>query len=67
MFFVPVLLTYVLFKSDNIFNYKPFQEGALERLYRWTQSHCRNVDNPDLTDLITHAMAKLQDRPVLFK
>lgn len=43
------------------------QEGALEVLYRWTQSHCRNVDNLDLTDIITQAMAKLQDRPVLFK
>lgn len=43
------------------------QEGALERLYRWTQHHCRNVDNPDLTDIVTRAMAKLQERPVLFK
>ncbi|KAF7264303.1 hypothetical protein GWI33_000328 [Rhynchophorus ferrugineus] len=43
------------------------QEGALEVLYRWTQSHCRNVDNPDLTNIIMKAMSKLQDRPVLFK
>lgn len=43
------------------------QEGALERLYRWTQNHCRNVDNSDLTELVTQAMARLQDRPVLFK
>lgn len=43
------------------------QEGALEVLYRWTQSHCRHVDNSDLTDIITQAMMKLQDRHVLFK
>ncbi|KAH1005075.1 hypothetical protein HUJ04_006131 [Dendroctonus ponderosae] len=43
------------------------QEGALEVLYRWTQSHCRNVDNPDLRDIIAQAMEKLQDRSVLFK
>lgn len=43
------------------------QEGALEVLYKWTQSHCRNVDNPELSDLIVHAMAKLQERPVFFK
>lgn len=42
------------------------QEGALERLYRWTQSHCRNVDS-DISSLLIMAMNKLQDRPVLFK
>jgi hypothetical protein len=43
------------------------QEGALERLYRWTQHHCRNVENPDLTEIITQAMARLQERQLLFK
>lgn len=43
------------------------QEKALERLYRWTQHHCRNIDNPDFTDLITNAMSRLEDRPILFK
>ncbi|KAI4471260.1 component of oligomeric golgi complex 6 [Holotrichia oblita] len=42
------------------------QEGALERLYKWTQNHCRNVDNTDLTDIIIQAMARLQERPILF-
>lgn len=42
------------------------QEGALERLYRWTQAHCRNVDS-DISGLLQLAMNKLQDRPVLFK
>lgn len=41
-------------------------EGGLERLYRWTQSHCRNVDS-DISGLLILAMNKLQDRPVLFK
>ncbi|KAF5304114.1 hypothetical protein FQA39_LY01899 [Lamprigera yunnana] len=43
------------------------QEGALERLYRWTQNHCRNIDNPALTPLLIQAMLRLQDRSVLFK
>lgn len=43
------------------------QEGALERLYRWTLNHSRNVDNPDLTDTIAKAMNRLQNRPLLLK
>ncbi|XP_018336028.1 conserved oligomeric Golgi complex subunit 6 isoform X2 [Agrilus planipennis] len=43
------------------------QEGALERLYRWSQNYCRNVDNPEFTELVTRAMGCLQTRPVLFK
>ncbi|XP_055531100.1 conserved oligomeric Golgi complex subunit 6 [Wyeomyia smithii] len=43
------------------------QEAALERLYRWTQSHCRNVDTNEIGHLVTQAMARLQERPVLFK
>lgn len=42
------------------------QEAGLERLYRWTQAHCRNVDS-DIGGLIQMAMNKLQDRPILFK
>ena len=43
------------------------QEAALERLYRWTQSHCRNVESNEMGVLIVEAMARLQERPVLFK
>lgn len=44
------------------------QEAALERLYRWTQNHCRNIDtNETIGALVISAMNKLQDRPVLFK
>ncbi|KAH8307738.1 hypothetical protein KR044_011752 [Drosophila immigrans] len=43
------------------------QEGALERLYRWTQNRCRNLDNNEVGPLIVEAMSRLQDRPVLFK
>lgn len=43
------------------------QEGALERLYRWTQNHCRNIDLNEIGLLMEMAMQKLQDRPVLFK
>lgn len=42
------------------------QEAALERLYRYTQSNCRNVDS-DIGGLLQLAMNKLQERPVLFK
>ncbi|KAJ8944253.1 hypothetical protein NQ318_013664 [Aromia moschata] len=44
-----------------------YQEGALEKLYRWAQNHCRNVDNPDIGPLVAKAMARLQDRPILFQ
>ncbi|XP_055386752.1 conserved oligomeric Golgi complex subunit 6 [Condylostylus longicornis] len=43
------------------------QEAALERLYRWTQNHCRNIDNNEIGNLVIIAMSRLQDRPVLFK
>lgn len=44
------------------------QEAGLERLYRWTQSHCRNIDTTtELTALVIEAMQRLQDRPVLMK
>ncbi len=43
------------------------QEGALERLYRWTQHHCRNIDLNEIGLLMEMAMQKLQDRPILFK
>lgn len=44
------------------------QEFALERLYRWAQSHCRNIDTShELTNIVIEAMQRLQDRPVLFK
>ncbi|XP_044753342.1 conserved oligomeric Golgi complex subunit 6 [Coccinella septempunctata] len=43
------------------------QEGALERMYRWTQNYCRNIDHPDYTELVTLTMERLQERKVLFK
>ncbi|XP_037929420.1 conserved oligomeric Golgi complex subunit 6-like [Teleopsis dalmanni] len=43
------------------------QEGALERLYRWTQNHCRSLENNEVGPLVVQAMVRLQDRPVLFK
>ncbi|KAG8224118.1 hypothetical protein J437_LFUL001812 [Ladona fulva] len=44
-----------------------YQEAALERLYRWTQSHCRNIEVPDNMFLLPRAMFYLQERPILFK
>ncbi|KAL0105505.1 hypothetical protein PUN28_016876 [Cardiocondyla obscurior] len=43
------------------------QESALERLYRWTQTQCKNIEDERLAPLLIKAMSKLQDRPVLFK
>ncbi|XP_015521577.1 conserved oligomeric Golgi complex subunit 6 [Neodiprion lecontei] len=43
------------------------QEAALERLYRWTQSQCRHIENELLAPLLIKAMSKLEDRPVLYK
>lgn len=44
-------------------------ESSYERLYRWTQDECRSLtgDLPDLSGLLSRAMAALEDRPVLFK
>ncbi|XP_026461310.1 LOW QUALITY PROTEIN: conserved oligomeric Golgi complex subunit 6-like [Ctenocephalides felis] len=54
--------------SDIIDQMTIHEEAALERLHRWTQSHCRNEsDNPQISQLVRRAMNKLQDRPVLFK
>lgn len=44
-----------------------YQEAALERLYRWAQAHCRSIEAPGISHLLTQAMARLQERPVLFK
>ena len=44
-----------------------FQDKALEKLYRWTQIQCRNIDSPESSVLLTQAVACLQDRPVLLK
>lgn len=44
-------------------------ESSYEKLYRWTQDECRSLtgDLPDISSLVSRAMAALQDRPVLFK
>ncbi|CAG7728513.1 unnamed protein product [Allacma fusca] len=44
-----------------------FQETALEKIYRWAQSHCKGVENPDLADVLSRSMAYLQIRPMLLK
>lgn len=44
-----------------------YQEAGLERLYRWTQNQCRNVDSSEPNVLLTRAMTCLQERPILLK
>jgi len=44
-----------------------YQEAALQRLYRWTQSAVRNIEAPEHGPLVSKAMHYLQDREVLFK
>lgn len=41
-------------------------EAGLEKLYRFTQNHCRNLDT-EAAPLVLKSMQYLQDRPVLFK
>uniref|UniRef100_T1I707 Conserved oligomeric Golgi complex subunit 6 n=1 Tax=Rhodnius prolixus TaxID=13249 RepID=T1I707_RHOPR len=36
-------------------------------LYRWAQTNCKSIESPTISNLLTKAMAKMQDRPVLFK
>ncbi|XP_050303106.1 conserved oligomeric Golgi complex subunit 6 [Anthonomus grandis grandis] len=43
------------------------EEGALEVLYRWTQNHCRSIDNPEFNEIIAKAVSRLQNRTVHFK
>lgn len=43
------------------------EEAALERLFKWTQSHCKYIEDEQLASLLVKAMSKLQDKPVLFK
>ena len=43
------------------------QESALERIYRWMQTQCRQIENEKLIPLIIKSMNKLQARPMLFK
>lgn len=40
-------------------------EAALERVYKWVQSHCRVVDATN--EIVIKGMNRLQDRPALFK
>ena len=46
-----------------------FQEGGLERLYRWTQSQCRSIETttPETNLLVAQGMRHLQERPTMFK
>ncbi|XP_071443578.1 conserved oligomeric Golgi complex subunit 6 [Hetaerina americana] len=44
-----------------------YQESALERLYRWTQTHCRNIDSAENMSLLPQAMSYIQERPILLK
>ncbi|KAL1513781.1 hypothetical protein ABEB36_003145 [Hypothenemus hampei] len=43
------------------------QERVLEIVYRWTLSHCRNIDNVEFQEILAEAMRRLQERIVLFK
>ncbi|KAL9964607.1 hypothetical protein ACROYT_G028269 [Oculina patagonica] len=44
-------------------------ESSYEKLYRWSQDECRSLtgDLPDVSSMLSRAMAALEDRPVLFK
>ncbi|CAL8131551.1 unnamed protein product [Orchesella dallaii] len=44
-----------------------FQETALEKIYRWAQIHCKNVENPELSEVLSKSLSYLQIRPMLLK
>jgi len=44
-----------------------FQETALEKIYRWAQVNCKNVENPELAEILSKALSYLQIRPMLLK
>ncbi|CAH0391613.1 unnamed protein product [Bemisia tabaci] len=44
-----------------------YQEAGLDKLYRWAQFHCKGIESIEMSNLLTRAMARLQERPVLFK
>lgn len=59
---------YETMANDILEEMNRHQECAMERLYRATQHHCRNIDGGhEIDPLITEAMKRLQERPVLFK
>lgn len=59
---------YETLANDILDEMNVHEECAMERLYRATQHHCRNIDNgQEIDSLITEAMKRLQERPVLFK
>ncbi len=43
------------------------QETALEKIYRWAQTHCKNVENPGLSEVLAKSLSYLQIRPMLLK
>lgn len=64
------LLTQLPVASDISEEMTLHQEGALERLYRWTQTQCRSsldTANEDVSKMVLEGMRRLQERPVLFK
>lgn len=59
---------YETMANDILEEMNRHQECAMERLYRATQHHCRNIDGGhEIDPLITEAIKRLQERPVLFQ
>ncbi|KAF4531926.1 hypothetical protein B566_EDAN000955 [Ephemera danica] len=55
------------FYTDNTLQARRNFEIGLERLYRWTQNNCRNIELPETSPLLANAMLWLLERPVLFQ
>lgn len=59
---------YETLANDIVDEVNAHEERAMARLYRVTQQLCRNIDvGQEIDPLITQALKRLQERPVLFK
>jgi len=36
-------------------------------MYRWAQTHCKHVENPSLSEVLSRSLSYLQTRPMLLK
>uniref|UniRef100_A0A8D8RQM6 Conserved oligomeric Golgi complex subunit 6 n=1 Tax=Cacopsylla melanoneura TaxID=428564 RepID=A0A8D8RQM6_9HEMI len=43
-----------------------YKETGLDKIYRWCQIHCKDIESPDMRILLAKSMACLQEHGVLF-
>lgn len=53
--------------QDALENLTLHKEKALDRLYKWTLQHCRNVQRNEFTEIVIKAMQRIETKPLWFK